>query len=135
MRTTIIAAVLLTSSGCVTTVESSPPGIESLKVTRGAAVRGWYVVDADRPRGSVLRFETFETPVRVVYFVRNVHHQDIGVIDHLGRAYRYRPHAAEPEWVGSGTVLESARRILELGDDAELMEVPLERLEPADTEG
>lgn len=124
-------ALLLAASACVTTVETSPPGIDDLLVTKALPVRAWFVVDEDRPRGSVVRYETFESPPRIVYFVRNVHHQDLGVIDHLGRAYRYHPHEEEAEWLGSGSVLEGAQRILGL-TQARLLEVPVEHLVPED---
>ena len=34
-----------------------------------------------------------------VYVVRNLWHQALGLIDGLGRAYRYLPHEEEPAWV------------------------------------
>ena len=103
-------ALVVVAQGCVTTVESSPPGIDSLFVTKAIPVRAWFVVSDDRPRGTVVRYETFESPPRIVYFVRNVHHQDLGVIDHLGRAFRYHPHREEAEWLGSsGVALQTLR--------------------------
>lgn len=122
-------ALLLAAAACITTTESSPPGIETLAVTKAVPARAWFVVVDDRPRGTLVRYETFDSPPRVVYFVRNVHEQDLGVIDHLGRAYRYHPYDEEAEWMGSGGVLEGAQRILGLSG-ARLMEVPVELLAP-----
>jgi hypothetical protein len=64
-----------------------------------------------------------------IYVVRNPWHQDLGLIDGHGRAYRYVPHLEEPVWVGSGTVSAGARAILGLADDCELIEIE-EELKP-----
>ena len=34
--------------------------------------------------------------------------QDLGMIDTLGRAWRYRPHTREAEWLTTGTVVQGA---------------------------
>jgi hypothetical protein len=59
-----------------------------------------------------------------VFVVRNSWRQDLGVIDRLGRAYRFRPHAEEPDWLGTGTVEGGAARILEAAS-VELQEIDL----------
>jgi hypothetical protein len=56
--------------------------------------------------------------------VRNVWHQDLGMIDAFGRAYRYVVHHEEPVWVGSGSVRQGVERILGL-ENCELAEFPL----------
>ena len=58
------------------------------------------------------------------YMVRNVWHQDLGLIDAYGRAYRYVPHSSDPAWVGSGSVRQGVERILGLAG-CELSEFPL----------
>jgi hypothetical protein len=85
-------------------------------------VAAWGVVDDGRVVGAVLRFERdveLGTDSELVYIVRNEHGQDIGLVDALGRAWRKRPHAPD-EPVGSGTLEAGARRILDLGDGAQL---------------
>ena len=59
------------------------------------------------------------------YSVRNAYHQELGSLDEHGRAWRFVPHQREAEWVGTGTLVEGARKILELGPGADLEEVEL----------
>lgn len=128
MRVLASITCLCLLSSCITTTESSLPGTPGSLITRGGASEAWLVIGDDRPLGEVVLFETFESRPRSVFLVRNVHHQELGFVDALGRAWRYRPHQSEPDWLGSGTVLEGALRILEIEGGGELMEVPLDML-------
>jgi len=83
--------------------------------------------------GSVVRYEEPSGEQRFVYSVRNVHGQDMGMVDRLGRAYRNRPHA-DPEWLSTGPVEEGVLAILGRGPGGYLREIPLEELE-AQTSG
>lgn len=122
----VLAAVL---SGCLVTRRTDPPGLDQTLIQRCLAERGWLVHDGeDRVVGSVVRYEEPLGKRRFLYSVRNLHGQDMGMVDQLGRAYRYRPHA-EPEWLSTGPVREGALAILGLGLAGELEEIPLERLE------
>ena len=69
------------------------------------------MIDAGAELGFVLRFEASEDG-RCFHSVRNEWNQELGLVDAEGRAWRYRPHASEPEWLGTGTVGEGAGRIL-----------------------
>ncbi len=113
---------------CRTTVTSSPPGLASAVVTHFQPVRAWDVVDGARHAGSVVRFQDPDREGRAWYSVRNEHRQEVGIVDVEGRAWRYRPHEREPEWLGSGTVLAGAGRILEAGPAATLVEVGVEEI-------
>ncbi|TDJ71229.1 MAG: hypothetical protein E2O39_08655 [Planctomycetota bacterium] len=123
MRTALLSLLLL--AGCITTAKSSPPGLSSAIVRRARPTAAWGAVEHRRITGYVVRFEPPGDPARFIYSVRNEHQQDLGVIDSFGRVYRYRPHADEPEWIGSGTVLFGVRRILGSGAGMRLVDVEL----------
>jgi hypothetical protein len=91
-------------------------------------VRAWDVLDGARRAGSVVRFQDPDRADRAWYSVRNEHRQEIGIVDVDGRVWRYRPHEREPEWLGSGTVLAGASRILAVGAGATLVEVDVEEI-------
>ena len=116
------------SLGCVTAVERGPAGVDETQLLQSRAVQGWTIHSVDQLRGSVIRLEPWSDPTRFYYVVRNVHGQDLGTIDALGRAFRFRPHQTEPEWVGSGTVAQGAERILGL-ESVEIRETSLAALE------
>lgn len=73
--------------------------------------------------GLVVQFQESGGVRDSLYVVRNTWHQDLGLIDGLGRAFRYVPHREEPVWVGSGTVLSGAQRILGVSGPCRLLEV------------
>jgi len=72
----------------------------------------WAVEIEGESVGSVVLFQEHGLARDSIYVVRNPWDQDLGMIDGLGRAYRYLPHHKEPAWVGTGTVAEGAARIL-----------------------
>jgi hypothetical protein len=111
MRLCRLAFTLLVS-GCLTT-EMRPVASSPAPVVRIAErARMWEVRRAGERIGLVVLFQEDGAARDSVYVVRNPWHQDLGLIDGLGRAYRYLPHEEEPAWVGSGTVLQGAERIL-----------------------
>jgi len=126
----VAIAVLLgvCACACRTTKTSTPPGLAEAVVLRSSATRAWDVVEGTERAGSIVRFEEPGTNGRAWFSVRNVHAQEIGIVDVEGRAWRYRPHQREPEWLGSGTVLAGASRILSAGPAAQLVEVSLEEI-------
>ncbi|QDU65764.1 hypothetical protein [Engelhardtia mirabilis] len=106
-------ALAVSSASCVETVavrQAQAPLPEVLVSTPRAA---WRVVDEDSDVGFVLRFEATGDG-RAFHSVRNVWNQELGLIDSEGRAWRYRPHSTEPDWLGTGPVNEGASRILGL---------------------
>jgi len=76
-------------------------------------------------RGYVVLFEAAASPRDPVYVVRNTHHQDLGIIDSLGRAFRYRPHEEDPAWLGSGSIARGLQRILDTESMPAMHEIPL----------
>ncbi len=96
--------------GCQTTTRTtSEPG----EIRIASPARAWELVSTTGEAiGMVLHFRSLGAPEDSLYMVRNLWHQDLGLIDAFGRAYRYLPHHREPAWVGSGTVLQGAERIL-----------------------
>ncbi len=130
-RGTIWCSMLLAAlvAGCRVTRRSDPPGIDQTLIHRCVAERGWLVHDGqDRVVGSVVRYEELSGERRFLYSVRNLHGQDMGIVDQLGRAYRYRPHG-DPEWVCTGPVQEGVLAILGQEHTGGLSEIPLEKLE------
>ena len=125
LRSLRLPAVLLAAAlaaGCLTT-EIRRPIAASSEIQVGSPATCWEVVArTNEPVGLVVFFEG-STPKRSLYMVRNIWHQDLGLIDAFGRAYRYLPHHKSPAWVGTGTVRQGVERILEQ-DDCTLFEVP-----------
>jgi hypothetical protein len=127
------ALALLLACACRTTTEQhaagSGPG--ALAVARAQPAAAWRVVERGATRGYVVRFSSDVDPAEGFFSVRNAAQQELGLIDRDGRAYRFRPHASEPDWLGTGTVAAGAARILGLAADAVLEEVELAALRPA----
>lgn len=127
-----VSSILLACclAACRTTTTSMPAGASEIRATHTLPVRGWELWDGDVQLGSLVRFEEPGHPERAFFSVRDTGRQDLGLIDLQGRAWRYRAHEREPEWVGSGTVLRGARAILGGGAASRLVEVELESLAP-----
>lgn len=117
---TALATTLLLATGCVSAVEHGPVGGSTAFVTRGSTHAAWRVVDGEQVAGSVLRYEEDDGP-RVWFSVRNAWSQELGIVDADGRAWRYRAHEREPDWLGTGTVVDGARRILSTSASAQLV--------------
>jgi len=129
MKSLVSLAVLLPTlvggSSCRTTETSGPALSASVGELRVASpAQGWEVVHGPEIVGLVVFFEADGPAEDSVYMVRNVWHQDLGMIDAFGRAYRYVPHHEDPAWVGSGSVRQGVERILGLSG-CELSEFPL----------
>lgn len=125
---------LLPALGCHTTVRSRPASKESSAPTISQACRAWEVVETDRVVGVVVEFDALGDDPRRFFSVRNAWHQELGLVDAVGRAWRFQPHAQEALWLGTGTVVDGAARILGTADRAELIEVRLEALRAAPPE-
>ena len=108
---TSIALLAALTSACTITAEQAPVGLSQAIVLPTPAVGSWTARDGLHEVGSVVRYQEAIGPQRHLFSVRNVHEQDLGLIDASGRAWRLRPHQ-EPELLGTGTVAEGAARIL-----------------------
>ncbi len=115
-------------SACRTTSTSHVPGPSSIEVTQTTPVRAWEMWEAGRCLGSVVRFEERGNEERAFYSVRNREGQEIGIVDLHGRIWRYRAHASESEWLGTGTVFEGALKILGGSPAGAPVEVDVRRL-------
>jgi hypothetical protein len=89
----------------------------------GKREKTWEVREGGSVLGFVVLFQERGLARDSLYVVRNPFHQDLGVIDGLGRAFRYLPHCEEPVWVGSGTITAGAREILGAGQECTLLEL------------
>jgi hypothetical protein len=115
------------AAGCMTQEVRTPVGSVA-EVRTADPARAWELVSSAAGSegdtlGMVLFFRARGEREDSLYMVRNVWHQDLGLIDAYGRAYRYLPHHREPAWVGSGTVLQGAERILGV-QECGMVEVP-----------
>ena len=121
-------AALLALAGCRTTTRSIPAGLDRGEPREALAVEAWEAVAGGRAIGVVVRFEPAGRPEERWFSVRNVHQQELGLVDARGRAWRFRPADGEAEWVGTGTVGEGVARILAPAGGLALYEVPLATL-------
>jgi hypothetical protein len=135
MRAWIVAVSLYASLGCRTTATETVSSVPTPSVRIGTHARTWEVHCEGELLGLVVLFQERGLARDSVYVVRNPWNQDLGLIDGLGRAFRYLPHHAEPAWVGSGTIAVGAQRILGAQATCELVEraesVPLAPQGPA----
>ena len=120
----LLLLACLAPAACTSESLSQRPGPKTAIITRTLPVRGWEVRDDGRLAGSVLMYAEPEHERTGYYSVRNAQGQVLGMVDFEGRAWRYRLHEEELEWLGTGTVVEGVRRIL--GTSA------LAQLEPAE---
>lgn len=100
-----------------------PAGGLDASVTRSHRTQSWDARAGGVAIGFVVRHETNEQPARFFFLVQSLEHQDLGLIDAQGRAWRYRPHASEPEWLVSGTVAQGVAAILGRREPVELIEL------------
>ncbi|MDF1837172.1 MAG: hypothetical protein P1V35_04835 [Planctomycetota bacterium] len=114
----LVLALSLPASSCVSETTSSQD-YGDLNARQSMAKGAWKIWEGQKAAGYVVRFEEKGEKPSVLLSVRNTHNQDLGWIDQLGRAWRYRPHE-DPEWVSTGSTLQGVRHILELGDRARL---------------
>jgi len=123
----LVPIALLGLCACRTTTQNLPRNGGSAIVMRTAPVRAWELLDAGKRLGSVVRYETPDQ-AQAYFSVRNEHGQELGMVDIEGRAWRYRAHQREPDWLLTGTVVQGARAILEASPRAELLDIGLEIL-------
>lgn len=125
----ILGICLAVGTGWSCTTTESLSVEQSPLVSRARAVRAWELVEeGPRAVGILVQFRGIEDPEQFFYSVRNLHLQDLGMIDSQGRTWRYRPHEREAEWLWTGTVAEGARRILGASSASVLREVDLASL-------
>jgi hypothetical protein len=121
MKPVLLGAALAVLLACRTT-ETRGLASASAQVRVGTHARTWEVRCAGEVVGLVVLFQERGLACDSVYVVRNPYQQDLGLIDGLGRAFRYVPHLEDPAWVGSGTIALGAERILSVRGPCELVE-------------
>ena len=107
-----LAALAALFSGCRVTTTERIARPDHTPIEHGAAARSWNVKDGELVIGRVVLFQAPERPEAPVFMVQNELGQDLGLVDGLGRAWRYHPHQREAEWLGTGTVAEGVALIL-----------------------
>jgi hypothetical protein len=125
------AAVAVLVASCTTTRSSAPAGASSAVVTQTEPVRAWRLTEADTTLGWVVEFADASAPdatARRFFSLRNSLHQELGSMDAFGRTWRFVPHQRDPAWLGTGTMIEGARKVLGGGDRSKLAEVAIAEL-------
>ena len=117
-----LGALVATGASCRTTTQESSTNSGARTVVRAAPTQAWDVVLDGEHFGRVVRFDVDGRPSETRFIVQNPYGQDLGLVDAVGRAYRYRPHA-EAVWVGTGTVVEGIANVLDLTGRPTLKEV------------
>lgn len=132
MRPGIVTSVALALPlvACRVAREESPAGIAQARPIPLSVQRTWRVEQQGVLLGYVVELESAregDRPVGRCFSVRNELQQELGLIDGLGRAWRFELHQREPRWVATGTVLEGARAILGVETEATLVEASARR--------
>ncbi len=131
----LLAAILLAGmislpgaglGGCRVTETRESVHVEQPPIRRASAALLWNVIIEGSPVGEVVFYESALRAADSFYMVRNVWQQELGLIDSLGRAYRFTPHTEEPSWVGTGTVTQGVARILGVDENLVLVEKDLD---------
>ena len=105
----LMAAAL--ASACVqTSTEGPASGPPDVVVSTPEAA--FEVSSAGKTVGRVIRFEPTDPTVGPWFSVRDAYDRELGMIDAVGRAWRYRPHQLESEMLGAGPVDQGVARIL-----------------------
>lgn len=126
MKGVLLGVAFVLLSACRTTETRGLSSAPTAKVRVGTHARTWEVHSSGEVVGLVVLFQERGDAHDQVYVVRNPWQQDLGLIDGLGRAFRYVPHLEDPAWVGSGTIAVGAQRILGANDGCELVEIDAE---------
>lgn len=123
-----LLVILLGALGaCRTTTTSAPVHASEAVVTRSVPVEAWELREREAVLGTILRYVETGRSARTFFLARDREGHELGMIDAQGRAWRYRPHRRDPEWVGTGTVLRGGRSILGGGAASELVPIELPR--------
>ena len=116
---------------CITTTEHTSPTALPQAVA-SMPESAWSIAPVGMPAdaiGWLVRFQEDGEAGRSFYSVRNLHHQELGLVDTHGRAWRFEPFEREPNWLGSGSVPEGVSRILSPGSPVVLTEMSLSGIE------
>ena len=115
-------------SACRTTEVERSTNSGLRTIPRAQPSLAWSVSLDGEQFGRVVRFDVAQQPSQTRFVVQNPFGQDLGLIDSLGRAFRFEPHQ-KPTWVGTGSIEEGVAAILSLTGNLRLQEVALSELE------
>lgn len=127
-----LSLCLLVLQSCILTRQKETP-VQAPPAIITQPQTAWSVIptksDSSDSIGWVVRFQEEGDSARSFYSVRNVHHQELGLVDTLGRAWKYQPFQTEPDWLGSGSVSEGVSSILSPGSAVTLVENSISGIE------
>jgi hypothetical protein len=123
---------LIALPSCILVSQRSSP-TDGPKAVSTLPKAAWSVIPTDFDStdsiGWVIRFQEAGESARSFYSVRNLHHQELGLVDTLGRAWKYQPFQKEANWLGSGSVPEGVSSILCPGSPVTLVENSVSAIE------
>lgn len=121
------------ASACTTTTHSRTYHGDPVSPTLAVPTRAWRAAPAGMESvtlGYVVQFDPTGDDRDGYWSVRNAYHQDLGLVDALGRAWRFEPHVEGAHLLGSGTVAEGVGSILS-APPVTLIDVGLDSLRAA----
>lgn len=118
----LLAALPL--GGCRTRRSHAPANMEGGRPQSLRAARAFEVRAEGELAGYLVLYESEGAARDFYYAVQNELRQELGMIDALGRAWRFRAFQREPDWIGTGTVAQGAAAVLGLAGEPALLEVP-----------
>lgn len=124
LPTTALALVLVAlTASCRTTTEARPFAVRDRAVAVHLTVERLLEAHAGGEIvGYAVLFRSQGGDDSVFWSVRDPWHHELGLVDGLGRAWRFRPHGEEPDHVGTGSVSEWVRLLLRAPGPVTLLE-------------
>jgi len=117
----LLAALAL--GACRTRSSHAPANVEGGRPQSLRAVRTFEVRAEGELAGYLVLYESEAATRDFYYAVQNELRQELGMIDALGRAWRYRAFQREPDWIGTGTVAQGAAAVLGLEGEPVLVDI------------
>jgi len=133
LRMLLLLALALPGAACVTSQSTKYFASPKRDAVHTEPARAWRLLHGEESAGFVVLFRAAKKDGQLWFAVRNEWNQELGMVDSLGRAWRFRPHGEEAEWLGSGTVADGAALILRLEGVHRLTEIGLETLPQSST--
>jgi len=113
---------LALAAGCRTTRMARPLTLQTPpEAIRLEAQRAWGVLEDGRRLGTVIEFRPITRVRDPIFSVLDPAGLEMGLVDALGRVWQGPAEGGERLWLGSGTLLEGARRLLGGGEGAVLV--------------
>lgn len=110
----VLSFLLLTLCASCLMTDRTTSSLSPAPAVISSPGQAWIVKDqGGQHLGYLVHFQenSSATQPKGFFSVRNTFQQELGLVDDLGRSWRFEPHAKQPMWLGSGTVSEATSRI------------------------